>query len=57
MRILTTVQAGGSRAMVAGYVLGALLNGVLFAQILLYGGSKTARKTKPTRRITRAKLA
>ena len=56
MRVLTTVQAGGSRAMVAGYVLGAMLNAIIFAQILSYG-RKAARKTKPTRRSTRAKIA
>ena len=36
VRILTTVQEGGGRAMLAGYVVGLLLNFVLLAQIVIF---------------------
>lgn len=40
MRILTTVQEGGGRNMLMGYVVGLALNLVLLAQILVYGAGQ-----------------
>lgn len=39
MRVLTTVQEGGGRAMLLGYVVGLALNLVLLAQIAAYRGA------------------
>jgi hypothetical protein len=38
VRILTTIQEGGGRNMLLGYVVGLVLNLILLAQILVYGG-------------------
>lgn len=42
VRILTTVQEGGGRTMLLGYVVGLALNLIMLAQILLFGGGGAA---------------
>jgi hypothetical protein len=37
IRILTTLQLTKDRLIVGGYILGLITNGILFAQVLLYG--------------------
>eukprot|EP00899_Mesostigma_viride_P029512 jgi/Mesvir1/9746/Mv12209-RA.1 len=46
VRIFTTIQEGGDKSMLFGFVGGAVLNGIVVAQILTYGKKKTTKSKK-----------
>lgn len=45
-RIFTSIQETGDRTLIFTYIIASLLNGLIVAQLMYYGGADKAKKVK-----------